>query len=336
MDDFFQFENEEQRGRLLARAEKVAMSALQSYNLQWVGIKFIGLSDTITYQIRTNLEETYLLRIHSDRWSRNEIESELQFLDVLIATGITVPTGVVASNGLRVMKIDTDRGFRSPYVTIMRWMDGEHVIDKLTEVQAFQVGAMIAGLHEAAIGFDWPSAFTRPTWGIDSYRTAVAKLERYAETFMSEVSWALYQRAAEKVLSELNAMTAHDGSYGLIHADLHLGNIVFAGQCPQPIDFGRCGFGYFLYDLAAVMLSLVPKQRYKVIEGYRSVRKLESDFIRTLECFFIMIMMENYSHHASNPRETDGLKGEQIYALAYIHAFLNGSSFLLNVVQPVD
>ena len=92
----------------------------------------------------------------------------------------------------------------------------------------------------------------------------------------------------------------------------------------------------FLYDLAAVMLSLVPYQRFKVLQGYESIRSLGSDYFQSLECFFIMIMMENYSHHASNPRETESIKGEQIYALAYIHEYLHGRPFLLNVVEPIE
>ncbi|WP_308460917.1 phosphotransferase [Brevibacillus formosus] len=35
--------------------------------------------------------------------------------------------------------------------------------------------------------------------------------------------------------------------YGIIHGDLHQGNIVFHNGDPRPIDFGRCGFGYYLY-----------------------------------------------------------------------------------------
>lgn len=62
MNDFFQFETEVQRCALLERAKRVAISALQQYNLRWVEIEFIGISDTITYQVKTNLDETYLLR----------------------------------------------------------------------------------------------------------------------------------------------------------------------------------------------------------------------------------------------------------------------------------
>ena len=50
----------------------------------------------------------------------------------------------------------------------------------------------------------------------------------------------------EKVISQLDHMKADDYNYGLIHADLHLGNVVFEGEVPHPIDFGRCGYGFSL------------------------------------------------------------------------------------------
>lgn len=336
MNDFLQFVTEEQRCALLERSKRVAISALQQYNLRWVEIEYIGISDTITYRVRTSLDKTYLLRIHSDRRCSNEIDLELQFLDALITAGIKVPTGITTPSGLRWLKIGTEDGFTSPHVTVMKWVEGVHAHEALTEDQAYQVGVLIARLHEAALGFESSSDLRRPVWGMNSYREALAKLKRYAGTFLSEVSWSLYQLAAEKVISQLDHMKADDYNYGLIHADLHLGNVVFEGEVPHPIDFGRCGYGFFLYDLAAVMLSLVPYQRFKVLQGYESIRSLGSDYFQSLECFFIMIMMENYSHHASNPRETESIKGEQIYALAYIHEYLHGRPFLLNVVEPIE
>jgi len=336
MNSYDQLEDGEGRKMLLAIAESIARSALQAFNLKQVALEFIGYSDTITYQIKTEDGRKYLLRIHPGRISRTEIMSELQFLDALHAAGFVVPIGLTAPDGLRVILIDSIEGSPALPVTLMKWVNGEHARESLTESQAFHVGTMIAKLHEAAASFERAAGFTRPTWGRESFKKAVAKLERYAHNFLSAASWLLYQRAADKVLSQLDEMNAHEGNFGLIHADLHLGNIIFAEDHSYPIDFGRCGFGYYLYDLAAVMLSLVPKQRYQVILGYQSVRPLDSGYIRSVEFFFIMIMIENYSHHASNPSETDSLKHEQMYALAYIDAYLSGNSFLLNVLKPVE
>ncbi|RED76940.1 phosphotransferase enzyme family protein [Cohnella phaseoli] len=285
MLDFFRFDTDEERRALLVRARKVALSAIQQYDLEWERIQFVQLSDTITYKIETNTAGHYLLRIHSGRLSREEIRSELLWLQALNEShDLIVPEGIANAKGAYVMEIETESG---------------------------------------------------PTWGIESFRRDMAKLERYYERFLSEEGWTLYQAAAEKVVSRLTTMHPNEHNYGLIHADLHSGNMVFKEDQPYPIDFGRCGYGYYLYDMAGTLLELWPKHRWMLIQGYESVRKLEPEYVRDLECFFVMFMIENYGHHASDPRETASLMEEQQYAQAYIREFLADRSFLFEVIEPV-
>ncbi|WP_459966156.1 phosphotransferase enzyme family protein [Paenibacillus sp. JCM 10914] len=336
MMDLFRFETETQRHDLLSRAKRIASSALDRYDLEWQHIEFIGLSDTVTYQIKTSSGKMYLLRIHSDQRSKEEIDSELQFLDFLVTKGLHVPRGITARDGSQVQQTDTEEGFQAPYVTLMSWMDGEHAKGRITEDQAYHIGEMIGKLHEAASGFREPPDFRRPTWDENSYKIALNKLEKNAGTFLSDQAWAMYQQASDKVIAKLATIQENEVSFGLIHADLHLGNIVFQDDCPYPIDFDRCGYGYYLYDLVAVMMGLNPNLRLKVMEGYERVLQLDDNHVQYLEDFFIMTLMENYSHHSSNPNETEGLKAEQIYALAYIQEYLEGRSFLLDKITPLD
>ncbi|WP_391572545.1 phosphotransferase enzyme family protein [Cohnella sp.] len=253
--------------------------------MEWERIQFVQLSDTITYKIETNTAGHYLLRIHSGRLSREEIRSELLWLQALNEShDLIVPEGIANAKGAYVMEIETESG---------------------------------------------------PTWGIESFRRDMAKLERYYERFLSEEGWTLYQAAAEKVVSRLTTMHPNEHNYGLIHADLHSGNMVFKEDQPYPIDFGRCGYGYYLYDMAGTLLELWPKHRWMLIQGYESVRKLEPEYVRDLECFFVMFMIENYGHHVSDPRETASLMEEQQYAQAYIREFLADRSFLFEVIEPV-
>lgn len=336
MNDFFRFDTDENRHSLLARARKVALSALQQYDLEWESIQFIQLSDTITYKIKTNTAKSYLLRIHSDRLSKEEIRSELLLLQALNKSDdLTVPEGLESCDGSYILEIDTEEGYTRPYVTIMRWIEGEHANGEFTDSCANNMGMLMGKLHEAAASFVPPPDFVRPVWGADSFKREMTKLERYYACFLSEEAWKSYQAAAEKVVSELTAMHRNDHNYGLIHADLHTGNIVFKDDQPYPIDFGRCGYGYYLYDIAGTLLELWPKHRWMFIQGYESVRKLEADYVRYLECFFVMFMIENYCHHASDPRETASLIEEQQYAQAYIREYLNDNPFLFEVIEPV-
>lgn len=186
MLDFFQLDTDKERRLLLARARIVALTALQRYEIEWERIQFIQLSDTITYQIETSMQQRYLLRIHSERCSKEEICSELALLQALTQSeGLNVPEGVAGKDGSYVMEIDTEMGYRRPYVTLMRWVEGQHA-SEMTDNQIYRMGAMMGRLHESAARITLPPGFTRPEWGVDSFAGEMKKLERYYSRFLSE------------------------------------------------------------------------------------------------------------------------------------------------------
>lgn len=333
---FFQFDTDENRRSMLIRARRVALSSLLQYDLEWESIQFIQLSDTVTYKIETSSKESFLLRIHSDRLGKEEILSELTLLQALNKSDdLTVPEGLISCDSSYVLEIDTEDGYRGPCVTMMRWVEGAHANGELADSRVYNMGVLMGRLHEVTTSFVPPTGFVRPIWGAESFQREMTKLEHHYECFLSDKGWRTYQAAAEKILSELAVIPLNNTNYGLIHADLHTGNIVFKEDQPYPIDFGRCGYGYYLYDIAGTLLELTPKHRRMFIQGYESVRKLEANYVRDLECFFIMFMIENYCHHASDPRETTSLIDEQKYAQAYIRNFLNNTPFLFELIPPV-
>ncbi|EPY05267.1 aminoglycoside phosphotransferase [Paenibacillus alvei TS-15] len=100
MISFFRFDTNEEKHALLDRARNVALTAILRYEIAWDKIQFIQLSDTITYKLEATPQESYLLRIHSDRCSRDEIASELAFLQMLhYSKELMVPTGVASKVG---------------------------------------------------------------------------------------------------------------------------------------------------------------------------------------------------------------------------------------------
>ncbi|MEK3757110.1 phosphotransferase [Paenibacillus sp. FSL P4-0338] len=318
----------------------IVFRALKAYELVWTKIEYIKESDSITFKIETENKQKLLLRIHGGRCSREEILSELEWLRHLSQTAdLIVPEGLPDSSGSYILETRSEAGSEAQplnYVTLMRWVEGEHSEGNLLDEQLYAVGVMLAGIHEAGKQFVPSGEFTRPVWGADSFRKEWDKLEKHHELMVPEAWWKLYQAAAVKIPGELNAMAPDPGNYGLIHGDLHGGNVVFAAGKPRTIDFGRCGYGFYLYDLAAALLELSPEQRRSLIGGYSSVRALEPDYERKLECFFIMIMIGNYSHHISNPDELPSLREEQTYALAYLREYLADSRFLFDRIQPIE
>ncbi|MFC9708658.1 phosphotransferase enzyme family protein [Paenibacillus sp. NPDC056933] len=332
---FFQNGTHEELQCLLVQARSVCLRALDQYELAWDCIRFIQLSDTITYKIDTATSKSYLLRIHSNRLSKETIRSELTLLQSLgISDDLRVPQGVASCDGTYVLFMEAEEAGMYFYVTMMNWVDGEHMDgSEVNERCAYRMGSMAAKLHEATARFVPPVDFARPAWGEESFKVDMAKLRRYYTRLLSDQAWKTYQKASLKILSQLADLDQNPQHYGIIHGDLHIGNIVFNDEQPNPIDFGRCGYGYYLYDIANTILGLFPAQRWEFIRGYESVRTLPIDYVEVLESFFIMCMIENYSHHSSDPRETSRIIDEQPYAQACIREYLMNAPFLFNGIE---
>lgn len=332
MTEVFKIDSEKDIKRIITQSKQAALMALQNYDLDWEQIRFNQLSDTCTFIIKTSKEGDFLLRIHAGI-SREEIDSELVWLDALNEKmDITLPKGILNRNGSKTVKINLETGYFG-YASLMRWVEGVEASGGLTEDQIYREGILLAKLHQESQNFELTSNFIRPLWGEESFRHAMTRLTQHYDRFLVDAEFQLYQSAAERILNWINKLSKNEESFGLIHGDLHQGNIVFHNGEPRPIDFGRCGFGYFLYDIAHTILGLYPAQRKLLIEGYESKRRLEGDWLPELESFTVMVMLENYCHHAPDPRETEGLKEEQPYAQAIIKKYLAGAPFLFNPIE---
>ncbi|MDB4868047.1 MAG: hypothetical protein JWR03_2380 [Cohnella sp.] len=333
MDEAFQAGTEAGRRNTLRKARQTALSALQQYEVHPSHVQFIQVSDHITYQVRTTTGQRYLLRLHSHLKSKEEVLSEIEWLGALSRRGnLVVPEGVDNRNGAHVTEIRTKNGFQNN-VTVMKWIEGEHLKGDLTESQINKMGVLMAKLHDASSNFVPSDNFVRSSWDDKSFTRDYNRLKQHYRSFITDEEFELYGQAADKVVGELADIKDNTQDFGMIHADLHIGNFVFHNGDPYPIDFGRCGFGYYLYDLAQTLVGLYPVQRRLLVDAYARQRELPGDYAAVLACFFVMSLLESYSFHASNPRETAGLKSQQPYAQAILKHYLSGEPFLFNPIK---
>ena len=329
----FKIDSEMHRRGTLKEARQAALRILAEYEIEWSSIHFIQLSEHITYRIASETGEQFLLRIHPASKRYDEVLSELEWLSALERASLNVPAGVLNRHGAFVTTTMGNDG-SGMYGSVLRWVEGEGKEKGALSAEVIRdMGAMMATFHEASAHFRPSSRFVRPVWGLESLARDWEHVRRHRIHFISDEAIALYAAAVKKAAEQLEGLNRHDRNYGMIHADLHLGNFVFRNDEPFAIDFGRCGFGYHLYDIAQAIMGLYPVQRTYFIEGYETVRELDDDPIPALECFFIMAIIEAYSFHAENPLETDNLIEEQPYAQAILRSFVNGKPFLF---QPLE
>lgn len=75
----------------------------------------------------------------------------------------------------------------------------------------------------------------------------------------------------------MNTIEKTQNNWGMIHADLIPSNFVFYNRESQPIDFGACGFGYYLFDLESYSYYFMPPQSHvEPLEGFFVNAQLET------------------------------------------------------------
>ncbi|MBN8629589.1 MAG: phosphotransferase [Rhodobacterales bacterium] len=116
------------------------------------------------------------------------------------------------------------------------------------------LGEITARLHLHARQWTPPPDFTRKRWDVETilgpdphwghWRQAQG-LDPHGEELLA--------RATDRLAAALNAYGTGPGTFGLIHADLRLANLMVNGDRLTAIDFDDCGFGWWAYDLAAAL-----------------------------------------------------------------------------------
>src|SRR5690606_5257993 len=128
-----------------------------------------------------------------------------------------------------------------------------------------------------------PASFTRFHWDYDAALGATSRWGRWRDGVGVTGEAA---RLLDRLDRELRARLARYGTsterYGLIHADLRLANLLVDGRDLGVIDFDDCGFGWYMYDLAAAVSFIehdprVPELIDAWARGYRTVLELPAE-----------------------------------------------------------
>ncbi len=215
-----------------------------------------------------------LLRLHRPGHQRRDtIASELLWLDALRRdAGLQVQRPIATPDGRAIIEADAP-GLPAPRLcTLMHWIDGRFA-RKARPHHLHQVGALTAILHNHAQAWTPPPAFVRDRWDpprlFDPVLWNLLPLEHRP----------LFQSLAERATEAMEQLAQDPQTFGLIHADLHMGNVLFHEGLIIPIDFDDCGFAPHLYDLATSLTAYrlnphLPALREALLAGYARHRAL--------------------------------------------------------------
>src|SRR5690349_23953779 len=108
---------------------------------------------------------------------------------------------------------------------------------------------MIARMHLYAERFRPPRGFTCRTLDAD-WLFSERFFIRHSRAKLERSSLRIANGAERIVRNAMESAARGKKQFGVIHADLNPGNIIFHRGVPSPIDFDEFGRGWYLFDLA--------------------------------------------------------------------------------------
>lgn len=256
----------------------LAAEALRRYSPDLQGhLSLICRSENATFLLRCPNGERFALRVHrGDYHQRDEIESELAWLDALRDSGIQVPEAVKGLDGTTVQTVAVSER-ESRNVVIFRWIEGEMPTTEVDPRAFAQLGEVTARLHQHSRKWQSPAGFRRIVWDSETMVGAQGHWGHWQDApGLTTAGFPLIEETLAHTGSVLKSYGKSAQRYGLIHADLRLTNLLLHKGETRVIDFDDCGMGWYLHDAAAAISFVEHHPRaqewiHHWLEGYERV-----------------------------------------------------------------
>ena len=220
-----------------------------------------------------------ILRLHRQGYhTEPEIASELAWLTALQdLPGLNAVRPIPGAQGL-VTELE------GRFIVAFAPIDGQELQpgDDLARWFA-PLGEITARLHLHARQWTPPQTFTRKRWDVATILGPQPHWGNWRQAQgLDPQGEALLARASEALAAKLHAYGTGPDTFGLIHADLRLANLMVDGDRLTAIDFDDCGFGWWAYDLAAALSFIetdprLPDLIAQWVEGYTRIALLRPE-----------------------------------------------------------
>lgn len=261
------------------KLRQVAIEALKQYPIKNFEIKFVNHGENTTFKIITK-QQSYLFRIHcrSHRTKPAMLE-ELKWLDYLAKkTNLPIQQPIRSINNQLILSEGKELLGHDRYCDLLKWQDGRILNNKNPHI-FYKVGVLAGILQSNTI-----KSKHRHYWnaeGLVGENAVLGPLSGLRSEFPKQFNKLEPMR--KKVFLQLRDYEKKNPQkIGLIHSDLHFGNMVWEKGIVKPIDFDDCGVGFQMNDLA---VTLAQSSNY-----FKRIGKKESAFSKGM-------LLEGYSQH---------------------------------------
>lgn len=297
------------------KAESDAKSALKEWNIEADSVSLEAVSENITFKVSVEDSKAFVLRFHRPGYhSLEALKSERVWTKALRESGLDCPVGISTPNGDDYVRLPMCGEMRN--AGLAEWVEGDVVWHLLTKPNVssndialwfIKTGQLLAEFHNHAAMWKVPPEFTRhrldehgflgenPFWGRFWESREVTESDRKYLSILRARSFEL-----------LVALPHDQENFGMIHADLHPGNLIRHKDGLHVIDFDDAGFGWYIYDFAVALLNFRDDANYELyrdslFEGYVEIRALPNHLLPTLDLFYLIRNLAHIGWLADRP-----------------------------------
>jgi Ser/Thr protein kinase RdoA (MazF antagonist) len=187
--------------------------------------------------------EIFGLRICVPETKHERLQVELEWLSALSKdTSLAVPLPITNTNGEFITKL-SDRN-----ALLFKWVDGEPVSRHMSIDVAAKIGELMATLHEHTRHYK-SANFVGPVYDAAWLSGEASWWKTRASTDIGEEKFKELSPTVEGLAKHMNTLQTSE-YFGLIHSDLHFGNILVDDGKANVIDFDGCALGFYAFDIA--------------------------------------------------------------------------------------
>lgn len=283
----------------------------QHYALDAVHIELLSHSNKMVYKLSGPHKEEYIFDIyipreHEDNTANDEnrkygtleaVASEARILHMVSekCPELKSPSPLRTTDG-QLLSSMTVNGTSSPCL-LRKFIAGNQLVKGSEQYvrQAYQAGRVAAKFHHCSNWHLQHEYNHRPVHRQNYVRNILQTIGRGRDAgTMTRAQYALIEEALAFVIQRMGELDHHPNALGIVHTDLRDANLLGDGKHVIPIDFGRCVYGYLLYDLGEMCAHMgggdgeIPVQ---IMKGYHSLRKLTPDDIVSVEAFQLLFIL---------------------------------------------
>ena len=279
---------------------RAAAVVAPAWGLEPIAIEVLSHSENVVCRVTLDDGKRVVMRLHRPGYnSVLELESEVQWVASLAAAGIPVPVALPMLDGGHycLTKVGAGEDAERRMVGVVEWVEGSPLGGPLTSADEgvvahyTTIGKLAAKIREHSTMWVPPEGFQRRRWDLDGLLGDNPLWGRFWEVeALTDRQRALFSDARQGLRHELTELSTGPDRFGLIHSDLHLGNLMADGSNLTLIDFDDAGFGWFSHELACALHPGLGQPwfgdaRAALVEGYSSVCPVTDDEIKSIDAF---------------------------------------------------